>query len=135
MLLRLTPALGGDGTVCGIIAMNDTGSDILSLFTTDLPHLGGNIQGYLGWHGQTSITDANGGIAFFPTILVQVRLVRDDDTPWSDWIDEFAIVKQHNPNVPRLSGARIRRVLKFGTAPGNHLLAVSATKGGLTSWF
>jgi hypothetical protein len=80
------------------------------------------------------ITDANGGIAFFPTILVQVRLVRDD-TPWSNRIDEFAIVKQHNPSVPRLSGVRIRRVLYFGTAPGNHLLAVSATKGGLTSLF
>jgi hypothetical protein len=51
MLLRLTPTLGGDGTVYGIIAMNDTGSDILSLFTIDLPHLVGNIQGYLGWHG------------------------------------------------------------------------------------
>jgi hypothetical protein len=61
MLLRLTPALGGNGTVCGIIAMNDTGSNILSLFTTDFPHLG-NIQGYNGWHGQTRIMDANGGI-------------------------------------------------------------------------
>ena len=46
MLLRLIPELGGDGTVCGIIAMNDTGSDVLSLFTTDLPYLRGNIQGY-----------------------------------------------------------------------------------------
>jgi len=50
MQLRLTPAHGGDGTVSGIIAMNDTGSDILSLFDTDIPHLG-NIQGYRGWLG------------------------------------------------------------------------------------
>jgi hypothetical protein len=35
MLLRLTPALEGDKTVCGIIAMNDTSSNILSHFTTD----------------------------------------------------------------------------------------------------
>jgi hypothetical protein len=47
MLLRLTPALGGDGTVCGIIIMNDTGSDFLTFVTTDLPLLG-NIQGYAG---------------------------------------------------------------------------------------
>jgi hypothetical protein len=133
MLLRLTPAFGGDGTTCGIIAMNDTGSDILSLFTTDLPYLGGNIQGYLGWHGQTSITDANGGITVFPTIFVQVRLVRDDNTPWGDWINEVAIVKPYSPNMPRLSGVRIRRALYFDTAPGNHLLAVSTTVGGLAS--
>ena len=105
MLLRLTPALGGDGTTCGIIAMNDTGSDILSLFTTDFPHLG-NIQGYAGWLGRVGVVDANGGITIFRRILVQVQLVRDDNTPWGDWIDERAIVKQPSPNVPmpRLSG-------------------------------
>jgi len=133
MLLRLTPTLGGDGTVYGIIAMNDTGSDALSLFTTDLPHLGGNIQGYLGWNALTRIMDANGGSIVVPRIVVQVRLVRDDNTPWGDWIDELAIVKQPILNMPRLSGVWMRHVLFFGTAPGNHLLAVSATKGGLTS--
>jgi hypothetical protein len=130
MLLRLTPALGGNGTTIGIIAMNDTGSDILTLFNTDLLALG-NTQGYHGWLGRTGIMDATGTITFFPRILVQVQLVRDDDTPWSDWIDEDAIVKQHG--APRLSGVGIRHVLYIGTAPGNDLLAISATKGGLTS--
>jgi len=40
----------------------------------------------------TGILDANGMITYFPTILVQVQLVRDDDTPWGDWIDELAIL-------------------------------------------
>jgi hypothetical protein len=40
MLLRLIPAHGGDGTIYGIIAINDTGSDMLTLFTTDLLQLG-----------------------------------------------------------------------------------------------
>jgi hypothetical protein len=39
MLLRLTPGHGGDGTVYGIIAINDTGSDMLTLFNTDLAEL------------------------------------------------------------------------------------------------
>jgi hypothetical protein len=108
MLLRLTPGLGGDGTIIGIIAMNDTGSDILTLFNTDLLALG-NTQGYHGWLGRTGIMDATGTITFFPRILVQVQLVRDDDTPWSDWIAEDAIVKQHG--APRLSGVGIRHVL------------------------
>jgi hypothetical protein len=132
MLLRLTPAFGGDGTVCGIIAMNDTGSDMLTLFTTDLPHLG-NIQGYAGWLAPSGVRDASGSTTFLPTILVQVRLARDDNSPWSDWIDEWAIVRQPNPNVLRLSGVGIREILFIGTAPGNNLLAVSATRGGLTS--
>ena len=132
MLLQLIPELGRDGTVCGIIAMNDTGSDALTLFTADFPHLVNSLA-YLGWNLLAAIMDSNGGIAFFPTFLVQVQLVRDDDTPWSDWIDEYAIVRQPDPNVPRLTGTRMRRVLYFSTAPGNHLLAVSGTKGGLTS--
>jgi hypothetical protein len=110
MLLRLTSLLGGDGTVHGIITMNDTGPDILSLFTTDLPRLG-NIQGYTGWQAPTTVIDANSGMTFFPTILVQVRLVRDDNTPWGDWIDEAAIVRQPSPGVSRLSGVGIRNVL------------------------
>jgi hypothetical protein len=112
--------------------MNDTGSDLLTLFTTDLLRLG-NIQGYVGWHGLTGVMDATGLITVFPMILVLVQLVRDDNTPWSDWIDEVAIVKQPVLNVPRLSGIGIRGILYIGTAPGNHLLAISATKGGLTS--
>ena len=132
MLLRLIPELGGDGTVYGIIAMNDTGSNTLSLFTTDFLNLG-NIQGYFGWNGRANIVDASGVITMLPTVLVQVQLVRDDNTPWSDWIEEEAIVRQPGPYITRLSGAGIRDALYIGTAPGNHLLAVSATLGGLAS--
>ena len=98
MLLRLTPAFGGDGTVYGIIAVNDTGSDVLTNFNTDLPQLG-NIQGYTGWLLPTAIVDVNGVVTFFPTIRVQVQLVRDNNMPWSDWIDESALVKQLGPNI------------------------------------
>lgn len=132
MLLRLTPQRGGDGTIHGIIAMNDTGSDILSLFNADMAHLG-NLQGYAGWIGPTAILSANGTINTYPTILVQVQLVRNDNSPWSDWIDECAIVKPLLPNVPRLSGIGVRNVLYLAAAPGNHLLAVSTTKCGLAS--
>jgi hypothetical protein len=78
--------------------------------------------------------DANSTITVFPALMVEVQLVRDDNTPWGDWVDELAIVKPPpGRNVPRLSGVGIREHLYIGTAPGNHLLAVSATKGGLTS--
>jgi len=132
MLVRLKPQRGGDGTIHGIIAMNDTGSDILTLFDTDLLHLG-NIQGYTGWPGPVAVGNANGTVGVYPLIHVQVQMVRNDCSPWSDWIDELAIVRPAAPGVPRLSGVAIRNFLYFGTAPGNHSLAVSATRGGLTS--
>ena len=132
MLLRLTPLFGGDGTIHGIIVMHDTGSDVLTLFDIDLLQLG-NSHGYTGWQLPADIMDASGRITSFRTLYVQVQLVRDDNTPWSEWIDEFAIVKRLDQGVPRLSGVGIRHALYIGTAPGNHLLAMSATKGGLTS--
>jgi hypothetical protein len=88
-LLRLTPGRGGDGFGHGIIAMSDTGSDMMTLFTTDLPLLG-NIQGCAGWLLPAGVIDANGVITFFRTIHVQVQPVRDDNTPWGDWVDELA---------------------------------------------
>ncbi len=110
MLLRLVPHLGGDGTVCGIVVMNDTGSDVLSLFHSDLQHLG-NIQGYAGWLGHIPIACANGAINIYPRIRVEVQLVRDDNTPWSDWIEEEAIIQADSPGLLRLSGYGIRNVL------------------------
>jgi len=126
------PHLGGDGTVHGIIAMNDTGSDILSLFHSDLQHLG-NIQGYAGGLGVIPIGYGNGAIQYYQRIAVEVQLVRDNNTPWSDWIEEVAIIKPDGPGLLRLSGYGIREVLYLGTSPGNHSLAVVTTKGGLAS--
>jgi hypothetical protein len=69
MLVRLIPDQGGDGSVCGIIAMNDTGSNVLTLFDTDMPHLG-NLQGYAG--RAAIIIDASGTVNLFPMIVVEV---------------------------------------------------------------
>ncbi|KAI9769494.1 MAG: hypothetical protein M1840_003971 [Geoglossum simile] len=76
MLLRLIPELGGDGTVCGIIAMNDTGSDLLNIFDAEMQHLG-IYQGYAGWLGPVAIVGISGVAGIYPKIRVQVQLVRD----------------------------------------------------------
>jgi hypothetical protein len=123
MLLRLTPQRGGDGTFHRITVMNDTGSNILSIFDTDMLHLG-NAQGYAGWFGGVAVRNANGTVNRYPRIHVQVQLVRDDK---SVWIDEWAMVKPSSPNVPRLSGLGIRDILYLGTAPGNDLVSQNRT--------
>src|SRR5436305_5522084 len=107
MLVRLMPNQGGDGTLHGIIAMNDTGSDILSLFRSDLQYLG-NMQGFTGWLGVIPIGYGNGAVQYYLRIEVEVQLVRDDNTPWSDWFREVAIVKPDSPGLTRLSGYEIR---------------------------
>lgn len=99
--------------------MNDTGSDILSLFHSDMHYLG-NIQGYVGWAGVVSVSCANGVINNDPMIDVEVQLVRDDNTAWSDWFEEAAIVQPDSPGLLRLSGCGIRDVLYLGTSPGNN---------------
>ena len=45
MQVRLCLGWGGDGTIQGINVLNDTGSDLLTLFYADLPYLGkaGNV--------------------------------------------------------------------------------------------
>ena len=112
--------------------MNDTGSDVLTLFDDDFLSLG-NTVGYSGWLQPVKIVDANGNVLFFPCVQVQVRMVCDDNTPWGDWMEETAIVRVRVPGVSRLSGPGIRTHLYFATAPGNHTVAVASTKGGLVS--
>ena len=92
MLVRLTPQQGGDGTVHRIIVINDTGSNLLTLFDTDMSLLG-NLQGYTGWRGDATVTNASGITNNYRRLRVQVQLVRDDDSPWSNWIDELAVIK------------------------------------------
>ena len=132
MLLRLTLQRGGDGTTYGITVLNDTGSSILTVFDTDMGCLGDR-QWYTGQLGHVAGRNANGMMSVYPRIHVQVQLRRDDGSPRSDWIDEWAVVKPSMPNVPRLSGVGIREDLYLGTAPGNTVLAVAATKGGMSS--
>ena len=67
-----------------------------------------HLQGYTG---QAAISNANGAVDTCLMIVMQVQLVGDDSSPWSDWIgDEEAIVKPIGPGVPRLSGVGIRGV-------------------------
>jgi hypothetical protein len=66
-------------------------------------------------------------------ILKSVMQLVDDNSPWSDWIEEYAIVQPLHPGASRLSGRGIGRFLYLGTGPGNHFLAVAATRTATVS--
>jgi len=112
MQIRLTPVLGGDGTIQTTTAMNDTGSDALTIFASELPSLG-NISTYNGWQLSVPVLTADGSVATLPQLYLQVRLIRLDNTPWSNWIDEVAVVRPDVPGVARLTGIGIRESFFF----------------------
>jgi hypothetical protein len=107
----------------------DTGSDILTLFNVDLQYLG-NLQEYTDWGGFVPIVNASGTYDFLRTVMVQVRLVTNENEPWTDWLDEKAIVRTICRSISRLLGIGIRKVLYFGTSPEHNVLATSMTKNG-----
>ena len=75
MQVRLCLGWGGDGTIQGIKVPNDTGSDLLMLFYSDLPYLGNYLQ-YEGWQQEVEVGTAGGNVERLSTLLVEVRLVR-----------------------------------------------------------
>jgi hypothetical protein len=132
MEIRLLPEKGGDGTVHGVGVMHDTGSDVMTLVKEDLSYLG-NTDGYVGWQPRVNVMDAGGNVESLPSLWVQIRLVTQDFIPWSEWIDETAIIRDLVPGLARLSGGAIRDHLYFGLGPGNEILAVGKTKNGMSS--
>lgn len=129
MEVRLCPELGGDGTRHGISVLNDTGSDVLTIFNTDLMRLG-NYEQYTGLLGYVYIGSCNGDIEMLLSLLVDIRLFRPSSlVPWGNWLSEEAIIRRPAPGVARLSGSWMRDRLFFGTRPGNYQVAVSDTQG------
>lgn len=61
MEVRLCSELGGDGTRHGINVLNDTGSDVLTIFNTDLMSLG-NYEQYTCWLEYIYISGCNGDV-------------------------------------------------------------------------
>ena len=119
MEVRLCLGWGGDGTTIRIMVLNDTGSDLLTLFYADLPSLGNYYQ-YTGWQQDVGVETAGGHVEILLALFVEVRLLRPVTLiAWGDWIEELAVLREIGPGVARLSGGRIRNLFFFGTRPGN----------------
>lgn len=108
MQVRLCLGWGGDGTTHAINVLNDTGSDLLTLFYEDLPYLGKNQQ-YEGWQQEVDVQTAGGNVERLLTLLVEVRLLRPVTLiAWGDWVEELAVLRERVPGMDRLSGVRMR---------------------------
>ncbi|EGC47208.1 conserved hypothetical protein [Histoplasma capsulatum var. duboisii H88] len=109
--------------------LNDTGSNALTVFDTDLVALA-IPPTYMGFGGNTQITTA-GGSVIRQQITVEIQLLDSQGNAVSDWILEEGIVTPAVIGGVRLSGDCIRQSLYFATAPGNQHLYVAEKKNGI----
>ena len=80
--------------------------------------------------GLIEVLNASGGVDILPQLDVQVRSIREDLMPWSEWIYEITIVKGVISGLIRLSGAFIIIIhdhFYFGTGPGRDSRLAVAT--------
>jgi len=119
-----------------IVISNDTGSNVLGLFPSDLQWLGINEQNYAMFMGQSVIQTAAGPVSR-TQLFIDMQVLKEDGTMVSECFTEDAIIVP-SPNQPgdlqvRLSGGGMRNHLYFATAPDNATLFVACKKDGLVA--
>ncbi|KAK9334887.1 hypothetical protein V1521DRAFT_133287 [Lipomyces starkeyi] len=132
---RLPATYGGQpDIILDVSIMNDTGSDVQTIFTTDLAFLGYNPYSYAGRLGGAFFSTASGGI-YHERIVLEMQIAKVDGTAVSPWFEEIAVITAAQPGFPqpRLSGNAMRTYLYFATAPGNSTLYVAQKKNGIIS--
>lgn len=113
------------------LVCNDTGSNVLTLFTSDLLALQFDLVRHgAAIRGVDSITTANGP-SLHTLIFVDMQILTSASVALTPWFRETAILKPDSPGEARLSGAVMRNHLFFATAPGNARLYVAQKKAGI----
>jgi len=118
---RLPVHLGGNPNVFTYISIaNDTGSNLQTVFTTDLANLQYNANTY-GGNLPAIFVNTVGGLVLRQRIILEVQLLKADGSAVSPWIQEVGVITpvQQGAQQYRLSGNAMRNFLYFGTAPGN----------------
>ncbi|PLN83983.1 hypothetical protein BDW42DRAFT_191967 [Aspergillus taichungensis] len=131
--VRLIADFGGSSHLyVSVRIANDTGSNVQSIFDTDLTRLQYDPHTYLGTHGQVPLTTAS-GIIFREQIVIELQIVDSQGEEISPWFAEVAVIIPEELGVVRLSGGAMRNQLYFATAPGNDTLYISRKKNGVVS--
>ncbi|OAL75712.1 hypothetical protein A7D00_1312 [Trichophyton violaceum] len=127
--IRPVPGLLSPAFSIDVTLLNDTGSNTMTVFDTDITALG-IPPTYMGYGADVLITTA-GGTLRRRQISVEIQLLDLQGNAVSDWILEAGIVTPATAGVTRLSGNGIRQSLYFATAPGNQHLYVAEKKNGI----
>lgn len=129
MFIRLGTADGSQGQAFKVSTMNDTGSNVQTLYDDEYlalmtlsPHFSGTYPITVGL--------ADGSTRPMFGVPLEVRLIDQAGDMLTEWIpEEGVLTNRGSPNLPpRLSGRGIRTRLFFATAPGNNKLYVTENK-------
>jgi hypothetical protein len=128
---RLIPENGGNANLSTLASIaNDTGSNVQTIFTSDLANLNYNPDTYYGHLGFRQIWTAAGPVNR-SLIRIQMQLVDTNGVELTPWFLETAVITPDQPGLHRLSGLAMRDHLYFATTPGNTTLYVAAKKNGI----
>ncbi len=113
--------------------MNDTGSNVQTIFPTDLAALRYDQLTYQGLLGPLCIGTAS-GVVNLEVIVIEMEIIKADGTAITPWFRENAVITPLQAGIQdRLSGNAMRNHLYFATAPGNATLFVAEKKNGITT--
>jgi len=127
---RLALGFGDPSLVTNVTIANDTGSNLQTIFDTDLANLNCNINAYPV--GLNPVFTA-GGIVQRRMILIQMQILQANGDEVSPWFEEKAVITPVLPGATqcRLSGNEMRNHLFFATALGNASLFVAQSRNGI----
>jgi hypothetical protein len=129
MRILLPQHYGGQGPPMVVQALNDTGSDIMTLFYHEAINMGWQPNVFPSTPVQ--ITSANGS-ALLESIEVLAQVCDYNGSPLTDWFPEPVVLRHSTGVEARLSGSNVRNQLYIGTAPRLQNLYVARTKTHLS---
>lgn len=130
MEVRILTTRGGDGTVFSIFVLHDTDSNTLSLYNTDIAHMGTS-NNYGGWLHPAEIHTATGEI-IEPLLLVETRYVDENLVPRSPWFIEGVCIRQAELGIRFFVRIADEETFILWCSP-NGTLAIVSTKDGMVS--
>ena len=100
---------------------NDTGSNLLTVFDTDLIALGVSELTYWTVEDPTTVHLAAGHSVLMRCLTMDIRVLDRNGEPMTPWFPERGVLVKREPGSIRLSGMNMRNELYFVTNRSNIL--------------
>lgn len=129
IVVVLPPIYGGFGRPLIIRVLNDTGSDIMTLFYNEALYLGWQPDRFPAQQFQINSAD---GATLRESISVLARVLDYNGSPLTKWFLERVVLRRFTGVQVHLSGSMVRNQLYISTAPRLQNLYVARTKTQLS---
>jgi hypothetical protein len=123
MRIVLPQNYGGHGSPVVVRALNDTGSDTMTLFYQEAINMGWQPNVFPATLIQINSAD---GLTLQESIQVFAQVCDYNGSPLTEWFAEQVVIRYFTGVEARLSGSNVRNQLYIGTAPGLRNLYMAA---------